>query len=479
MCSKIVGTDPRSETGASAGGSLSLRMTAWYAGSAFVLVLLATSFLYWSFGQRISGQEDRSLAALAQIIRPLASEHDNAALRRVISAPGAAANEDAVWFRIVGADGRIMLQSPGNALPLARTTDRHIRTDRPRFQTVVSEGQTFRALAESLPGGETLQIAIANAASQALLLRYRESLTLVVALSIILCAGLGYLIARAGMRPLERIAEAAERIRVSTLHERLDTLGLPAELAALANTFNLMLDRLEQSFLQLSQFSADLAHELRTPISNMRGELEVALARPRSGEAYREVLGSALEECTRITRIIQSLLFLARAEMTGQPPEREALDLAYQVSTVLEFYHPMATESGLVLKAHVPEGLIIHFDRILLQQALGNLIANALAHTERGGRIMIEAERTQQQVIILIRDTGHGIAPQHLPHVFGRFYRADPARAHGRGNLGLGLAVVRAIMDLHGGRVTIESRPRAGTTVCLLVPAPGLTHPSN
>ncbi|MBU6358155.1 MAG: heavy metal sensor histidine kinase, partial [Rhodospirillales bacterium] len=239
-----------------------------------------------------------------------------------------------------------------------------------------------------------------------------------------------------------------------------------------ANTFNLMLDRLEQSFLQLSQFSADLAHELRTPISNLRGELEVALSRPRSDDTYREVLGSALEECTRISRVIQSLLFLARAEMVGAPPAVETLDLDTEITTVLEFYQPMAAEGGLSLTARVRPGLPIQFDRILLQQALGNLVANAIAHTVAGGQITIEVAEAPEQLTIRTTDTGQGIAPEHLPHVFDRFYRADPARSHVGGNLGLGLAVVRAIMALHGGRVTIESKEGQGTTVSLLVAAP-------
>ncbi|MDA8382296.1 MAG: heavy metal sensor histidine kinase, partial [Betaproteobacteria bacterium] len=357
------------------------------------------------------------------------------------------------------------IQSKGNHLPLPPSVGL------PNVATLDSGGMAFRVLTQPLPNGFMLQIGIASPGSQALLLRYRETLTLVLAVSIILCAVLGYLIARSGMHPIERIAETAENIRLSTLHERLDVAGLPGELAALANTGNLRLDRLEQSFLQLSQFSADLAHELRTPISNLRGELEVALSRPRSDDTYREVLGSALEECTRISRVIQSLLFLARAEMVGAPPAVEALDLATEIATVLEFYQPMAAEAGLSLTARVRPGLPIRFDRILLQQALGNLVANAIAHTGTGGQITIEVAEVLEQLSIRIKDTGQGIAPEHLPHVFDRFYRADPARSHVGGNLGLGLAVVRAIMDLHGGRVSIESTQGQGTTVSLLVAA--------
>lgn len=446
---------------------MSLRMTAWYAGTAFLLVLLATSFLSWSFGKRISGQEDRTLLVLARIARPLASAAEpSSASRAIASALERAGSAREIQFRIIGPHGRIALQSQGNHLPLPSSAGL------PDVRTLDSSGTAFRVLTQRLPNGGMLQVAIATPGAQALLLRYRETLTLILAVSIVLCAMLGYLIARSGMRPIERIAETAEHIRLSTLHERLDVEKLPAELAALANTFNLMLDRLEQSFLQLSQFSADLAHELRTPISNLRGELEVALSRPRSDDIYREVLGSALEECTRVSRVIQSLLFLARAEMVGNPPALETLDLCTEISTVLEFYQPMAVEAGLSLTVHAQPGIQIQFDRILLQQALGNLVANAIAHTAAGGQIIVEVAGNPEQLVIRIRDTGQGIAPEHLPHVFGRFYRADRARSHVSGNLGLGLAVVRAIMDLHGGRVAIESRQGQGTTVSLLVAAP-------
>lgn len=460
---------------------MSLRMAAWYAGTSFLLVLLATSFLYWSFGERISGQEDRGLSAIAQILRPLARKTNPEAPHAIWSALGAATSGNDVRLRIIGANGRIILQSAGNVFPLPQSEQRsvhippasHTGAASQRFRTIANGTATFRMLTETLPGGKRIQIAIASTASQALLLRYRESLTLILVVSIILCAVLGHVIARSGMRPIERIAEAAERIRVSTLHERLDIQSLPAELASLANTFNLMLDRLEQSFIQLSQFSADLAHELRTPIGNLRGELEVALSRPRSDNTYREVLDSALEECTRITRVIQSLLFLARAEMAGQSPALENLDLAHEIATILEFYQPMAAEAGLSLTGVVPPETLIQFDRILFQQAIGNLIANAIAHTEPGGQITVTTVKTTEQVNIQVQDTGQGIAPEHLPYIFSRFYRADRARSYVGGNLGLGLAVVRAIMDLHNGQVTIESQPGEGATVTLHVPAPG------
>lgn len=458
---------------------MSLRMAAWYAGTSFVLILLATSMLYWSFDARISSQEDRSLSALAQALRPLIGGTKPVLSQLIANALGEKPNRSGVRLRVIGSRGRIILQSPGMDLPLPQPADivqdKQVADRRgtlqPRFRTIESNGETFRTLTEPLPGGQRLQIAVASTASRALLLRYRESITFILAVSIILSAVLGYVIAQSGMRPIEQIAATAERIRSSTLHERLDFDGLPAELAALANTFNLMLDRLEYAFLQLSQFSADLAHELRTPVGNLRGEIEVALSRPRSDENYREILGSALEECTRITRIIQSLLFLARAEMADEPPALETMTLAHEIATVIEFYQPMAAEVHLVLVDDVAPGIIIRFDRILLQQALGNLISNAITHTGADGRIVVKALQRAEQVIIHVEDTGRGIAPEHLPHVFARFYRADRARSHGGGHLGLGLAMVRAIMDLHGGHVTIESWPHRGTTVTLHIPS--------
>jgi two-component system heavy metal sensor histidine kinase CusS len=231
-----------------------------------------------------------------------------------------------------------------------------------------------------------------------------------------------------------------------------------------------MLDRLEDSFQRLARFSSDIAHELRTPVNNLRGEAEVALQRTRSADEYREVLGSCLEECARLTGLIDNLLFLARAEHPESTIQRIELDVVRELHGLRDYYEAAATEAGIEL--HVAAAGSVHFrlDITLFQRAAGNLIANALVHTPRGGTVTLGVCLSENSLSVSVADTGAGIAPEHLPFVFDRFYRGDKARTSGGGRVGLGLAIVKSIMTLHQGTVQLESVLGKGTRVTLTFP---------
>lgn len=230
------------------------------------------------------------------------------------------------------------------------------------------------------------------------------------------------------------------------------------------------LDRLKDSHARISQFSADLAHELRTPINNLIGEAEVALSRSRTVDEYREVLESSLEEYTRLSRMIDGLLFLARAESPETQIERKWFSALEEIKAVRDFLDAMAEEHGVEVICHGNEWL--NADPMLFRRAVSNLLINALQHTPRGGRVSISAKKLSDASIeVKVSDTGFGIPAQHLPRIFDRFYRANNTRSQSKG-VGLGLAIVKSIMDLHGGSATIHSQPGVGTTVSLRFPLP-------
>jgi two-component system heavy metal sensor histidine kinase CusS len=303
-----------------------------------------------------------------------------------------------------------------------------------------------------------------------LLAQHRAWLWMILAAAFILCPVVGYQIAQHGIRPLVQVGETARRISSTTLNERIKAEGCPAEIAALAGTFNAMLDRLEESFARLSRFSADIAHELRNPVNNIRGESEVALARVRSVGEYRDVLGSCLEEAVRLSELIESLLFLARSESPGSHLKRERVDVGELLAGVREYYEAVASEAGVTLAVVAGGRVIGYIDRSLLQRALGNLVSTALAHTAAGGEVSLGVRLQAQEIRIEVRDTGAGIPAEVLPRVFDRFYRADPARSQNSGGAGLGLAIARQIVLLHGGDVQITSQVGHGTTVTVLLP---------
>ena len=242
-------------------------------------------------------------------------------------------------------------------------------------------------------------------------------------------------------------------------------------LSSLASMFNSMFARLQDAFDRISRFSADIAHELRTPLQNLRVQAEVALGKARSESEYRAVLESSLEEFERLSQLIGNLLFLARAADPGLVIVRRRVDLAVELSTVVELYRPLAEEEGIALELDVPPGLAADVERTLFQRAVGNLIENALAYTPAGGVVRVAARSEGGESRVEVSDTGPGIAPEFLPHVFDRFVRADPSRSKTTGGVGLGLSIVQSIAGIHGGRVELESRVGEGTCVSILFPA--------
>jgi two-component system heavy metal sensor histidine kinase CusS len=300
---------------------------------------------------------------------------------------------------------------------------------------------------------------------------YRRGLWLVLAVGLVLAVVVGYRITHHGLRPLKDIAAAIERTSSTRLAERLEERGLPAELSTLAATFNAMLNRLEDAFGRLSQFSSDIAHELRTPVNNLRLDAEVALSRQRPAEEYRETLGSLLEEFVRLSRLIDSLLFLARTENPQTQIRRDPIRVDQELEAIREFYEAPAGEAGIQLKVEAPCAITAPLDRTLFQRAVGNLVENALAHTPPGGMVTLSAGERDGAVRVEVADTGEGIPAFELAHVFDRFRRADPSRSRHSGGLGLGLAIVKSITVLHGGEVAMESEVGRGTRVTLMFSA--------
>jgi two-component system heavy metal sensor histidine kinase CusS len=449
--------------------SIALRMTVWYALTAFSLIFVATGVLYWVLVTNLYQENVRDLADNLNNARLLLGSSPSVRLlqppaRRPSWAPP---HQPEIYLRVLDQEAQTLVETPGMSdelPPPARAELAAIRTPDGEKREVTSQsGTPFLELIVRVPGQNStefprfMQVAMDREHEEYLLSRYRDRLWLVLTFSLVVCSVVGFLIAKGGMRPITHISHTAERISSTTLHERIAAPGLPTELSGLAETFNSMLDRLEESFLHISQFSDDVAHELRTPINNLHGEIEVALSKARSGEYYREILGSCLEECTRISRLIQSLLFLARTGSAAEALQRNHIDVGKELATVREFYEAAAAEAGVDLQVSTGDDLSAHVDRTLFQQAIGNLVSNSIAHTPPGGTVQIAAHASNDGLTVSVSDTGCGIAAEHLPYVFERFYRADRARSSAGHNVGLGLAVVKSIAVRHGGRVEIDS----------------------
>jgi two-component system heavy metal sensor histidine kinase CusS len=461
--------------------SLAARLTVSYMISAFAMVVVASTLLYVGLVRNLEEEDDQFLRERVTVLQGLMEKREDSIkeLRWEIETEPPRLQPTQLFVRILDSDSHVFLETPGmrSVLPADLFPEIASKVENSSVKDVqLSGNKTFRLLTikvaargnKASPG--VIEAALDRTGDEELLAHYRSRLALVLAATVLLSGIVGYHIAHRGIRPIREIAATAGRIRSSTLDERLRSDGLPAELSTLAITFNGMMDRLEQSFERLSRFSADIAHELRTPLNNLRGEAEVALRKARSVDEYQEVLASSLEEYERLARIIDSLLFIARSEDPEAQIVTEPVDLGKELEKTKDFYEPAAAEKGVHLVVEADRNISASIDRTLLQRAVGNLVSNALTHTPPGGYVKIRAILNGASVRVEISDTGFGIAEQHLPHVFDRFYQVDSSRAKKDGHVGLGLAIVKAIATVHRGSVEISSRPGEGTQVAMTLP---------
>jgi heavy metal sensor kinase len=281
----------------------------------------------------------------------------------------------------------------------------------------------------------------------------------------------GVFLAGRALAPIDRITQQARRISAEDLGKRLD-LQLPDdEVGRLARTFDDMIARLDEAFRRQRQFTADASHELRTPLTAMKGQIEVALSKPREAASYQKVLQAVNEDVERMIRLVGSLLTLARADAGQLPLARESIEVADLVRAAVEQVRPLAEERGIVLSAELGPAVALRADEDLLLQLLLNLLDNAIKYTEPGGEAIAGWRLAGQQVELWVRDSGAGISVQDLPHLFDRFYRVDKGRSRADGGAGLGLAISRWIAEAHGGSISVQSAPSEGTTFTVRLPA--------
>jgi two-component system heavy metal sensor histidine kinase CusS len=454
------------------------RLSAAYSLAGLMLVILATASLYIVLRTELDRSSELFLADKLHVLRTMLRERpdDEDALREEIELESEARLYQHFYIRLLDEHGMPIMTTPGMAeqLDIAELASRTSGRSERSIAMAGRHGQPFQVTSATVAVGtppthsDTVQIAIDVSQEEELLARYRLWFWGILLATSVLFPLVGYRIARHGIRPVEEIAATARRITSTNLRERIGSEGYPSELASLAGTFNEMLERLEESFERISRFTADIAHDLRTPVNNIRGEAEVALARARTGDEYRDVLESSLEEAVRLSELIGDLLFLARAESPLTELHRENVNIGELLTTVCDYYEASATNAGISLVVNgraVP--LNAELDRSLMLRAVSNLVSNAIAHTPPGGTVKLAATNEDAVIRIEVSDTGAGIPAEALPRVFDRFFRVDPSRSKASGGTGLGLAIVQSILALHGGSAEITSQLGRGTRVTL------------
>ncbi len=451
--------------------SIASQLVFLFAPAAAFLLCCALGILYWIV-VRHAFQEDRVVLAdkVFAVRADLRSGGGPQLLRDELKTLRGG-ERAAYWVRVIDPAGKTVAETPGMKHWLPPELFTRAPEEKPLdYQT---GGRLFSLVSstEEVDGKRYLiQVAQDRSEDEQFMLEFGFLVAGVLLVGIVASAIIAVTVTRRGLRPLAAMTRSLKRVGPNRLHERVPPAEWPRELQPVAVAFDEMLDRLEDSFTRLSQFSADLAHELRTPLANIRGEAEVALTRPRSPNEYEAVIESSVAECERLSGIIDNLLFLARAEAAESKVQLSLFDGRAAIEKIAAYNESIAEERRLRITCR-GEGAV-YADRVLFGRAVSNLVDNAVRFTPDGGAITISLATNSDGAKITVEDTGCGVAADHLPRLFDRFYRVDASRSSE--GTGLGLALVKSIAELHGGSVAVASEPGKWTRVTLVFP--GKTH---
>ena len=457
--------------------SIRTRLTLWYSGLLLV-ILAAIGALSYSWLRRTVHQDlDASLLTVARAIRdtgaPDRPEREVEALLREMLGPELYDK----FFRLLDPEGRPHTSgSPprGDALPLSGPARARALRGESTLETVAGPGaEPLRVFTMPIVRNgrvvDIVQVGMAVRRAEALLDRYLHTLIVLIPLGVGLAALGGAVIARAALRPVDEMTRTARRITAEDLSRRVERPGTGDEMERLALTLNGMLARLEAAFTQTRRFAADAAHELRTPLAALRGGIEVALRAERTPEEYRRVLASSLEEVERLIRLAEDLLLLSRSS-AGPDVTRAPVDLEPLLLDVFDVGARLGQGAGVSVRTDAMASATVRGDATALRRALLNLIENAIKYTPPGGKVELGLTTGDGLAVITVSDTGIGLDPADADRIFEPFVRLDAARARDTGGAGLGLAIARSIAVAHGGTLTVESRPGAGSRFVLRLP---------
>lgn len=442
---------------------LALRVALASAVLALLVGALAAGSGYWALSRQLDKRLVDELAGKAELVRHVLSE-----IPRLDEVPSNGhrfgdvlighdelhlAITDAQSGRVLAGSSRVASQSLARLAPMAGASSLRWQDDEQGWYLSTKGTGTVR-------DGRSVNYVLSmnTRADQALLAGYLRATLVALPALLLLVAGGAWMVASTGLGPLQRFNRLAARVTSNTLSQRVARQGLPAEIGDLADGFNAMLGSIDEGVTRLSEFSSDLAHEMRTPVSTLLGRTQVALSRGRTVEELREVLAGNVDELERLSRLIADMLFLAHAEHGGTALERVDVDLAAEAQRVVDFLALVAEER--LVRIEVKGEAVVRADRLLVQRALTNLLSNALRHAESSSTVEVEVDDRDGHACVTVGNVGDSIPTDQTERIFERLVRLDNARSRADGGSGLGLAIVRSIMQLHGGLVSVKSQNR-------------------
>ena len=456
--------------------SIRAKLTLWYFSLAALVLAAFAVAIYVYFTRGLLNAIDSSLRNHAERLA-YAVGHPSA--NEETSQPGVLILAPQ-FVSVLNRDGKVTDQIPdaeGHEVPVTESAlERASREWNPQFQEVsLSETEHVRTITWPAhdEDGELFFVVVGQSLRD--VQRAQKQLVLLLAIAnpvALLLASLGGLwLANKALRPVDRLTRAAERIGRGNLSERVEEHRALDEIGRLAATFNQMIGRLEQAFERERQFTADASHELKTPLAVLRGDIEVALRRDRTPEEYQRVLRSSLEEISRLTKLTEDLLTLARSDAGESVLDLEKVQLDQLAAEARAYIAPLAASAGVSLTYDAPQSpVMVEGDQKRLKQLLVNLLDNAIKYTAAGGGARLVLAVDDSCAVIEVTDTGRGIPASALPHVFERFYRQTDPRDSRVTGFGLGLAITKWIVDAHGGSIEARSREGEGSSFVVRLP---------
>ncbi|MGH9823248.1 MAG: heavy metal sensor histidine kinase [Blastocatellia bacterium] len=458
--------------------SVRVRLTAWYLLVFGSLLILFSAFIYAAISRSLYLRLDYNLSSSAETAASVLSSE----LQEDGGDARAGAREAVNEMKLPGTvlmmfwRGRVIASNVPESEQVLVPDDLFVDSGAaPSLATLTGPGKAqFRVavVGVAAKGGTCYAIAaqaLTGLEQQLASMRRMLYLGLLAALAIASVGGL--LLAKKSLAPVVAMSEQAQRISARNLHDRLIVSNKSDELGTLAGVFNELLERLDQSFENMRRFMADASHELRTPLSIIRGEADLALAQDRPASEYREALAIVQDEARRLTRIVDDLLELARADAGQRPINKSEFYLNDLAEECCKSAHVLAASKGVLLSVEPSDDVVVDGDEDMIRRMVLNLLDNAIKFTAPGGSVVVKVGNTADDVKIVVADTGVGMPAESLPQIFGRFYRVDQARTRSEGGSGLGLAIARWVAEAHEGSIEVESQPGFGSTFTVTLPS--------
>ena len=455
--------------------TLAFRVTLWYAGIFTLSSGLAFLFFYLLIINVIQDRTDRDLREEASKFSTILSLHGMDEVKRAAVLESQAAGERKIFFRLLSLNGEVFSSSNMSYwrdIGVERkAVNELISTQAPVLDTIVipDRRDEVRVLYAIIGPGVILQLGQSMEYQARFIEAFKKIFITTMTVLVLLAALIGWFMARKALSGLGAVTRIARQISGGTLERRVPVNPRGDEIARLAETFNEMLERIQRLVVEIKEMNDNIAHDLKSPITRIRGIAEVTLTTETSLDDYKSMAASTIEECDRLLDMINTMLIISKTEAGVEALPNKTLDLADVVREACTLFQPLAEDKAITMTWDISDNFPITGDVRMMQRMIANLLDNAIKYTPSQGRVDVSIHRDKGRwIVVSIKDSGLGISEKDLPHVFERFYRCDPSRA--KTGIGLGLSLARAIALAHGGRIDVKSGLGKGSTFMVALP---------